>query len=52
MTQEVLARLGIDAGPIDAMVLDYLEYFKVPLHPKQANRLNVMPCLGALFPGN
>lgn len=41
ITEEVLARLGIDAGPIDAMVLDYLDYFKVPLHPKVIANLGI-----------
>lgn len=41
MTEEILPRLGIDAGPIDTLVLDYLDYFQVPLHPKVIAALGI-----------
>lgn len=41
MTEEVLARLEVDAGPIDALVLDYLGYFQVPLHPQVIAALGI-----------
>jgi hypothetical protein len=34
MAMEVLARLGIEAGPIDDYVLDFFANVQVPLHPK------------------
>lgn len=39
MTQEILAKLDIDADGIDALVLDYLSYFQVPIHPLVARAL-------------
>ncbi len=39
MTQEILAKLEIEAGDIDGLVLDYLSYFQVPIHPAVARAL-------------
>ena len=44
--------VGSDGIPISGDVLDARYHVNAAWHGTQANRLNVMLCLGALFPGN